>query len=141
MGGTKGSGTNTNFFGSGRGGYGQGNQSMSSMMNNPLGMINTVMMSLSPEYAKKFGGPQNMMGGNTEAQRQPAMTMPAMPEYVNYQQAPVYSSQPAQPSQAILDFQASNYASGGAAKEPTSDDQIEAALRIVRLLGELNKKL
>jgi hypothetical protein len=133
----QGGGSSTNFFGSGQGGYGQRGQSMS----NPLSMIDTIMAQLSPEYAKRFGGQQSQFG-NMDFRREPAaMTMPVMPEYVNYQQMPTYNTQSVGPSQSILDFMNYGYASGGSVEERGPDDEIETALRIVRLLGELKKKL
>jgi hypothetical protein len=144
MGGTKGGGSSTNFFGSGQGGYGQRGQSM----NSPFGMIGTIMAQLSPEFAKKFGGQQGQFGGqqgqfgNMDFRREPAATtMPAVPEYVNYQQMPQYNTQSFGPSQSILDFMNYGYASGGSVDEREPDDEIEMALRIVRLLGELKKTL
>jgi hypothetical protein len=119
---------------------GQQFSSPSSSQFNPLYSMLGFMgfpMSKLPGYGQSGTGTK----GSGAQQQQRGIAMPARPEYVNYQQSPMYNTQPAQPSQAILDFQASNYASGGAANDATSDDQIEAALRIVRLLGELNKKL
>ena len=136
MGGTKG-GSSTNFWGSGQGGYGQRGQSMS----NPLSMINTVMMAMNPDYAKKFGGQQGQPNSMDFRREPAAMTMPVMPEYVNYQQMPTYNTQSVGPSQSILDFMNYGYASGGSVEERGPDDEIETALRIVRLLGELKKKL
>lgn len=69
---------------------------------------------------------------------------------VNYQQTPAYNQQPmapsygqqsVAPSDAILQFLRSSYASGGAAKGSNLEDDIEAALRIARMIGELTKKL
>jgi hypothetical protein len=136
MGGTKGGGS-TNFFGSGQGGYGQRGPSMF----NPLSIINKVMMATNPDYAKKFGGQQSQPNSMDFRREPAAMTMPVMPEYVNYQQMPTYNTQSVGPSQSILDFMNYGYASGGSVEERGPDDEIETALRIVRLLGELKKKL
>lgn len=136
MGGTKG-GSSTNFWGSGQGGYGQHGQSM----NSPFGMIGTIMAQLDPKFAKIFGVQQSQPN-STDFRREPAATtMPVMPEYVNYQQMPTYNTQSVGPSQSILDFMNYGYASGGSVEERGPDDEIETALRIVRLLGELKKKL
>lgn len=65
------------------------------------------------------------------------------PEYVNYQQMPTYSSQPVAPSDALTKFLASGYASGGtvgAEGASSLEDDIKAALRLARLIGELTKK-
>lgn len=136
MGGTKGSGTGTSAWGAGQGGYGQRGQNMS----NPLSGINAMMMLMSPEYAKKFGPQNTMFNGMGVQERPAAMTMPTMPEYANYQQMPSYiNNEPAAPSQAITDFMSSSYASGGSIRNKSLDEDIQAALRIVRLLGELKK--
>lgn len=136
MGGTKGSGTGTSAWGAGQGGYGQRGQ----RTNDPLNMIGSIMMEISPEYAKKFGFQNRMFNGMGVQERPAAMTMPTIPEYVNYQQMPSYiGNEPAAPSRAITDFMSSNYASGGSIKDRSLDDDIQAALRIVRLLGELKK--
>lgn len=101
-----------------------------------LGMLNF----MSPALAKKVSA-----GSGTKGSMQPQeqrMSVPAMPQYTNYQQMPVYSSQPAAPSDAIMRFM-SGYASGGNVKTNASDsieDDIKAALRLARLIGELTKK-
>ncbi len=136
MGGTKG-GSSTGF---------QQPQSMGQMGSSDLGSMMPLIMDqfmrfTSPQYAKRNPVGSGSKGAMpVQQQQQPATTLPTMPDYVNYQQMPVYSSQTVMPSQAITDF-TSGYASGGAAKERTPDDENAAALRIVRLLGELKKKL
>lgn len=123
----------------GGGSYGQ--QFNRSMMGGSLGPINAFMMAVNPQYAQKFGGTGTGSKGAAQPQEQ-RMTLPAMSEYVNYQQMPVYSSQPAAPSDAITRFM-SGYASGGTVGSDVSaslEDDIKAALRLARLIGELTKK-
>jgi hypothetical protein len=79
-----------------------------------------------------------------QPQTPPRMTTPGMPEYTNYQQTPSYMQANAGPSEALTRFLNSGYASGGAAKASDMGDleqQIEDALRIARLIGELTKKM
>jgi len=139
MGGTKGGGStgSMNTFAQNTGPQNMGSQSL-----NKQDMLFRMMGSMMGIPASRLPGYNQSGTGSKGAQQpqQPAATLPAMPDYVNYQQMPVYSSQPVMPSQAITNF-TSGYASGGAAKERGPDDEIEAALRIVRLLGELKKKL
>lgn len=101
-----------------------------------MGMANFMMPGFSNQYggmSTKGSAPWNY-GGNSSA-------IPALPEYVNYQQMPQYSSQTVAPSDAITKYLASGYASGGAAKASSLEDDIEAALRLARLIGSLTKKM
>lgn len=132
MGGTKGGGSTNS----------QQPQSMGQMGSSDLGLMTRFMSSQGRGIGRSFAG-----NGSKGAMPMPMGTPPEQvvslspaPDYVNYQQMPVYSSQTVMPSQAITNF-TSGYANGGAAKERGPDDEIEAALRIVRLLGELKKKL
>jgi hypothetical protein len=86
-------------------------------------------------------GTGSTKGSQPAAAPQP-LTAP-MPQYVNYQQAPVYSGQPAAPSDALTRFMNSSYASGGNVRSDANsslEDDIKAALRLARLIGELTKK-
>ena len=121
---------------------GTGQQLNKSMMSGPFGPINAFMMAVSPQYAQKFGGAGTGSKGSFQPQAQ-RMALPAMSEYVNYQQMPTYSSQPVAPSDALTKFLASGYASGGtvgAEGASSLEDDIKAALRLARLIGELTKK-
>lgn len=139
MGGTKGGGStgSMNTFAQNTGPQNMGGQSSdpTSMLMYLAGRMVGIPSSRLPGYNQFGTGSKGV-----QQPQQPVASLPTMPDYVNYQQMPVYSSQPIAPSQAITNF-TSGYASGGAAKERTPDDEIEAALRIVRLLGELKKKL
>jgi hypothetical protein len=132
MGGTKGGGSTR-----GQGMFAQntGPQNMGSQ--NSLAYIIGTMMGLPPSRIP--GNTQSGTGSKGSQQpqqpQQPAAALPPMPEYVNYQQTPSYGTQPVGPSQAILDFMGGQYASGGSVNERSPDDEIAAALRIVRLLG------
>ena len=78
-----------------------------------------------------------------QSQAQSAV-MPTAQAYTNYQQMPVYSSQPAAPSNALTQFMSSGYASGGEVEAPRTsslEDDIEAAIRIARMIGKLTKNL
>ena len=114
-----------------------GPQNMGGQQFNPLSAFMGMMF---PGYGKRAGAGTGTKGAvQPEA---PQMSIPAMPQYTNYQQMPVYSSQPAAPSDAITRFM-SGYASGGNVKPAESDsieDDIKAALRLARLIGELTKK-
>ena len=102
-----------------------------------MGMADFVIPGFSKQYggmSTKGSAPWNSMGRNSS-------TIPALPEYVNYQQMPQYSSQPVAASDAITKYLASGYASGGAAKASSLEDDIEAALRLARLIGSLTKKM
>ena len=145
MGGTKGGGStgSMNTFAQNTGPQNTGPQNMGSQPSSKQDMLMRIMLEgMMGIPASRLPGYNQSGTGSKGAQQpqQPAATLPAMPDYVNYQQMPVYSSQTVMPSQAITNF-TSGYASGGAAKERGPDDEIEAALRIVRLLGELKKKL
>lgn len=139
MGGTKGGGStgSMNTFAQNTGPQNMGSQSSSKqdMLVRMMGSMMGIPASRLPGYNQSGTGSKG-----AQQPQQPAAALPPMPEYVNYQQMPAYNSQTVMPSQAITDF-TSGYASGGAAKERGPDDEIEAALRIVRLLGELKKKL
>lgn len=114
-----------------------GPQNTGSQPFNPMLMM---LGSISPSLAKRYG---SSMGTKGSVQPEtPQMSIPAMPQYTNYQQMPVYSSQPAAPSNAITRFM-SGYASGGNVNSGGIDsieDDIKAALRLARLIGELTKK-
>jgi hypothetical protein len=95
-----------------------------------------------PGYGQRFGAGTGTGSKGAVQPQAPQMSIPAMPQYTNYQQMPVYSSQPAAPSDAITRFM-SGYASGGNVRPAESDsieDDIKAALRLARLIGELTKK-
>lgn len=114
-----------------------GPQNMGGQQFNPLfGLLS----AMSPSLAKRYG---SSMGTKGSVQPEtPQMSIPAMPQYTNYQQMPVYSSQSAAPSDAITRFM-SGYASGGNVNSGGIDsieDDIKAALRLARLIGELTKK-
>ena len=114
-----------------------GPQNMGGQQFNPLfGLLS----AMSPSLAKRYGASTGSKG--TMQPQEAQMSIPAMPQYTNYQQMPAYSSQPVAPSSAITQFM-SGYASGGNVKTDTSDsieDDIKAALRLARLIGELTKK-
>lgn len=114
-----------------------GPQNMGGQQFNPMFSLLSFM---SPGLAKRYG---SSMGTKGSVQPETAqMSIPAMPQYTNYQQMPTYSSQPVAPSSAITQFM-SGYASGGNVKTDASDsieDDIKAALRLARLIGELTKK-
>lgn len=98
-------------------------------------------MTMDPIYGIPFPtgtGTKGSQGGNRGTY---GPSIPAMPAYVNYQQTPAYNSNPVPPSDAIRRFMSSGYASGGAAKGNSLEDDIEAAMRIARLIGELTKKM
>lgn len=114
-----------------------GPQNMGGQQFNPMMSILGMMI---PGFGKRFGAGTGSKGAVQPQERQ--MSIPAMPQYTNYQQMPVYSSQPAAPSDAITRFM-SGYASGGNVNSGGIDsieDDIKAALRLARLIGELTKK-
>jgi hypothetical protein len=125
----------------GQGGGSYGQQFNKSAMNSTFGPINAFMMAVSPQYAQKFGGAGTGSKGTSQPQEQ-RMSLPSVPEYTNYQQMPVYSSQPAAPSDAITRFM-SGYASGGSVEPDVNaslEEDIKAALRLARLIGQMTKK-
>ena len=94
-----------------------------------------------------FSGFRSGTGSKGAVQPQPqaqSAVMPTAQAYANYQQMPVYSSQPAAPSNALTQFMSSGYASGGEVEAPRTsslEDDIEAAIRIARMIGKLTKNL
>ena len=94
-----------------------------------------------------FSGFRSGSGSKGAVQPQPqaqSAVMPTAQAYTNYQQMPVYSSQPAAPSDALTQFMSSGYASGGEVEAPRTsslEDDIEAAIRIARMIGKLTKNL
>lgn len=103
-----------------------------------LGMLNF----MSPGLAKQFSAGSGTKGSVQPQERR--MSIPAMPQYTNYQQMPVYSSQPVAPSDALMRFMNSGYASGGNVspdRTASIDDDIEAAIRLARMIGRLTEKL
>ena len=123
----------TNFYTSGPG-------ATNEAARNP---INALMGYFFPGYGSTIGmGGAGSGTGTKGSTPQQQMSLPSMPEYVNYQQTPVYSSQPAAPSDAITRFM-SGYASGGSVEPDVNaslEEDIKAALRLARLIGELTKK-
>lgn len=110
-------------------------------LNKFLGFMNMMMPQYSKAWTSLGYTPPNAAGVAPQPQRQ-GLSVPAMPAYTNYQQMPIYFSQPAAPSDAIMRFM-SGYASGGNVRTDASDnieDDIKAALRLARLIGELTKK-
>lgn len=127
------------YRGQGWGGHGRRSEDLSNIIN-----------FLSPS---NWGQGSRAAGTGSKGAAQPqanisqpqegGMNIPAMPAYVNYQQTPIYSSQPVAPSNALTQFLSSGYASGGSVDldSPSSlEDDIKAALRLARLIGELTKK-
>ena len=101
-----------------------------------------MLSSYFPQYLRTFGSGTGTKGSMQPQPQEQSAAVPATQAYTNYQQMPVYSSQPAAPSDAITRFM-SGYASGGNVKPAESDsieDDIKAALRLARLIGELTKK-
>lgn len=119
-----------------------GPQNMGGQQFNPFSAIMRMMI---PGYTERFGsgtGTKGSMQPQMQQFQEPKMTIPAMSQHTNYQQMPVYSSQRAAPSDAITRFM-SGYASGGTVGPDVSaslEDDIKAALRLARLIGELTKK-
>jgi hypothetical protein len=138
MGGTKGGGSTGSMNAFARN---TGPQNMGSQPSTKQDMLVRMMGSMMGIPASRLPGYNQSGTGSKGAQQpqQPAAALPPMPEYVNYQQTPSYGSQPVGPSQSILDFMGGQYASGGSVNERAPDDEIAAALRIVRLLGEMKK--
>lgn len=109
----------------------------------PIGLMKTAMNYMIPgTFPRSTAGTGSKGADPYGGANSTPMTMPAMPQYVNYQQMPTaYSQQSVAPSDAIMRFLSSGYASGGAAKSNSLEDDIEAAIRIARMIGELTKKL
>lgn len=118
----------------------------------PVGLMKAAMGYMLPGMGgdRSYGG-SGTKGSNPWANfSMPQVQQSVTAQPVNYQQTPAYNQQPmapsygqqsVAPSDAILQFLRSNYASGGAAKGSNLEDDIEAAIRIARMIGELTKKL
>lgn len=128
----------------GQGGGSYGQQSMSQFKSNPM---QAMMGFFMPGYGQntasgtgsKGSGMFDRFRGQSASQN---AGVPPVPEYTNYQQMPVYSSQPAAPSDAITRFM-SGYASGGSVEPDVNaslEEDIKAALRLARLIGQMTKK-
>jgi len=101
-----------------------------------------MLSSYFPQYLRTFGSGTGTKGSMQPQPQEQSAAVPATQAYTNYQQMPSFSSQPAAPSDALTRFM-SGYASGGNVKNDDSaniEDDIKAALRIARLIGELTKK-
>jgi hypothetical protein len=124
-----------------KGGQQTGNMFAPRGRNDGLQMAFNYLMQLNGKKAPPTTGTgsKGAVAAPTPVLEPQAASLPPMPEYVNYQQTPSYGSQPVGPSQSILDFTGGQYASGGSVNERAPDDEIAAALRIVRLLGEMKK--
>lgn len=119
---------------SGGRGFGGSNFAM-----NPLSQLS---MFLPQTGGGASAGANGSRGNSSGGQLGYMSNFSSMPEYVNYQQMPTYSSASVAPSEAIMRFLSSGYASGGAAKAGHSlEDDIQAAIRLARMIGMLTKNL
>lgn len=127
---------------------------LASLMQSHPQLLNLFMMISNPRMKgdnnivpSNFSGFRSGSGSKGAVQPQPQAQSAAMPTaqaYTNYQQMPVYSSQSAAPSNALTQFMSSGYASGGEVEAPRTnslEDDIEAAIRIARMIGKLTKNL
>lgn len=125
-------------------GYGNSSGSGSSWVDtyNPIGLIASYM-GVPNSFLSQYGlGPMNKMPDNSSMQPNSMASMPSTPAYVNYQNMPNYAPQANYgPSDALMRFMSSGYASGGSVDENKINGDIEAALKLARLIGELTKKL
>lgn len=127
---------------------------LASLMQSHPQLLNLFMMISNPRMKgdnnivpSDFSSFRRGSGSKGAVQPQPqaqSAVMPTAQAYTNYQQMPVYSSQPAAPSDALTQFMSSGYASGGEVEAPRTsslEDDIEAAIRIARMIGKLTKNL
>lgn len=111
--------------------------------NNALqSFVNPLALFSKGGGGNSYAGTGNQGVGVAVGQGNYASNLQQMPAYVNYQQMPTYSSSSVAPSDMLMRFLSSGYASGGVAEDnPSLEADIEAAIRLARMIGRLTKNL